>query len=57
VVGAGYELDELDPVVETVVPDPSVTDLYDERRARADGAARAVVGLDTEVLRWKEGGR
>jgi xylulokinase len=57
VVGAGYELDELDPVVETVVPDPSVTDLYEERRARADGAARAVVGLDTEVLRWKEGGR
>jgi sugar (pentulose or hexulose) kinase len=45
-LGDGYQLDELDPVVETVAPDPTLSALYAEGRARADGAAGAVIGLD-----------
>jgi xylulokinase len=45
-VGAGYHLDELDPVIETVDPDPDDAARYAELRERFDAAASAVVALD-----------
>jgi sugar (pentulose or hexulose) kinase len=48
-LGAGFVLDELDPVVATVAPDPSAVAGYAAARARAEQAARALVGLDPGV--------
>jgi xylulokinase len=45
-LGLGYDLDRLDPVVETVVPDPSALSRYAELRDRADAVAETVVSLD-----------
>jgi xylulokinase len=45
-VGAGFVLDQLDPVIETVPPDAGLTAKYAEQRARIDAAADAVMSLD-----------
>jgi xylulokinase len=45
-VGEDYDLDELDPVVETVEPDRADTARYGELRNRVDAVADAVVGLE-----------
>jgi xylulokinase len=44
-VGEDYDLDELDPVVETVEPDRAEVARYGELRDRADAVADAVVAL------------
>jgi len=44
--GAEYDIERMDPVVDTVVPDPAAVSRYADLQARADAAARAVVGLD-----------
>ncbi|HXQ58990.1 MAG TPA: FGGY-family carbohydrate kinase, partial [Acidimicrobiales bacterium] len=43
--GAGYELDRMDPVTDTVVPDPATVARYARWRGAADAAAAAVVDL------------
>jgi sugar (pentulose or hexulose) kinase len=45
-VGAGFDLDRLDPVGETVVPDPRAVARYAELGRRAETTAEAVVWLD-----------
>ncbi len=45
-VGAGYRLDDLDPVVETVDPDAATVARYAELRDRVDAAADSVLALD-----------
>jgi xylulokinase len=45
-VGAGYELDRLDPVVATVTPYDGAVARYDELRPAADAAALAVLSLE-----------
>ena len=44
-LGLGLDLDRLDPVVQTVDPDPDAVDRYRRLRPAADAAAAAVVGL------------
>jgi xylulokinase len=44
-LGSPYDLDRLDPVVDTVEPDPPAVARYAELRASADAAADAVVAL------------
>ena len=44
-IGAGYELDRMDPVTDTLVPDPATVARYADWRAAADAAAGAVVEL------------
>jgi xylulokinase len=46
-VGEDYDLDELDPVVETVEPERTETARYAELRDRVDAVADAVVALET----------
>jgi xylulokinase len=45
-VGEDFDLDQLDPVVETVEPDRSDVDRYAELRDRVDAVADAVVELE-----------
>ena len=45
-VGAGFDLDRLDPVTETRRPDPPAVARYAELRRRADTTAEAVVCLE-----------
>jgi xylulokinase len=45
--GAGYDLDGIDPVVETVVPDASAVARYAELRPSFDTVAGTLVALDT----------
>ena len=42
---SALELDSINPVQETLVPDPSWVDLYGELRIKSDQAARTVLGL------------
>jgi len=44
-IGVPYDLDRLDPVTDTVVPDPAAVAHYAAGRARADAVAAAVVDL------------
>jgi len=44
-IGARYDLDLLDPVVDTLEPDPSAVECYANLRDRADAAAAAVLAL------------
>ncbi len=44
-IGAHYDLDRLDPVVDTLDPDPSTVDRYADLRGRVDEAAAAVLAL------------
>jgi xylulokinase len=43
--GAGYELETMDPVTDTVAPDPAAVARYRPWRAAAEAAAHAVLGL------------
>jgi xylulokinase len=45
-VGAGYDLDRIDPVVETIVPDEAAVARYASLRRRTDEAAAVLVALD-----------
>ena len=45
-VGAGYDLDRIDPVVETIVPDEAAVARYAYLRRQIDEAAAALVALD-----------
>jgi xylulokinase len=57
-VGEDYDLDELDPVVETVEPDETDVARYAELRDRVDAVADAVVALETtDHHQWKERSR
>ena len=44
-IGTPYDLDRLDPVADTVVPDPAAVAHYAGTRARADAVAATVVDL------------
>ena len=46
-IGADYDLERIDPVVETVVPDDGAVARYHQLGERADAVAGAVVALDT----------
>ncbi len=48
-IGADYELDAMDPVLDTVVPDRSTVERYAELTDAADAAARAVLPLGDGV--------